>query len=413
MVFLTKNILILVSAVLAALCALMLNPNGGLIGARLGFLMSAMIAISVRTTVDLTPILGRVTEMLGLDYFNLFQYFVVLISIIETAILHSLIRVGYLGVALRIDNVFRVMIPFVFYPVFLVCFVIGATTANAGLGAAIAAGLFLAMVTFAVLRVINKHRTFEAEARRLVHLLASATNDEISADKVSQDLRRDRGLRRDRDGQVNPITYATNNMTLLEEAFALFDLDGSGDIDAKEVQKILTAMYPNIPREMKKEALSPCFKQGKALTLQDFDEIILGWRAFAAEHDPDGKWHPRQADWHLPAPLCKAATIAEGSVAACSRRLGPRCAADCAKHLAEVIIHPRIRRHGKHSGDDGIVTAVEMAEMTGSQAQPRKFPVVLEPREVRSSHDDDGDGMDGGGGGDGSDNIDGAFDSGC
>merc|ERR1712194_220275 len=84
----------------------------------------------------------------------------------------------------------------------------------------------------------------------------------------------------------------TSESSLLREAFSLFDLDNSGDIDTKEVRSMLTTMYPLMPIHHRKVALKlQSGIDGDArLRFEDFDDTILEWRRYAEANDPDNTW---------------------------------------------------------------------------------------------------------------------------
>jgi len=82
---------------------------------------------------------------------------------------------------------------------------------------------------------------------------------------------------------------AKEDWPALREAFDLFDIDNSGDIDSGEVRALLVEMYPRMPMRHRNAALQ-LRSGGDQVRFEDFDETILEWRKYASENDPDGNW---------------------------------------------------------------------------------------------------------------------------
>ena len=90
----------------AALLALRLNPLiPPLLGGRFAGQIFAMVLIAGRTTIDLSPTLGKVTKLLWIDWFYSFQFITCLLSLIETTTVHHLVRTNRESLALRVDQV--------------------------------------------------------------------------------------------------------------------------------------------------------------------------------------------------------------------------------------------------------------------------------------------------------------------
>merc|ERR1712072_1539263 len=90
----------------------------------------------------------------------------------------------------------------------------------------------------------------------------------------------------------------TSESSLLREAFTLFDVDNSGDIDSKEVRSMLATMYPLMPIQHRKNALklNSGIEGDARIRFEDFDDTILEWRRYVEANDPDGNWRkPRMS----------------------------------------------------------------------------------------------------------------------
>ena len=191
----------------AALCSLRLNPLAPpLVGARFGIQITAMLVISVRSQENLDDEIGRNTDMLWLDLFMFSQFAAVLSALVESALVHHLIRGGNDTFALLLDGIFRVLLPMLMYPACVIGFIAGALTANDAVTITICACGILLPLTWGLLQVRRTFVQFEAGKTRLAAQLVDADESEIDDPSDS---------------------------SLLREAFTLFDLDKSGDIDAK------------------------------------------------------------------------------------------------------------------------------------------------------------------------------------
>ena len=62
-------------------------------------------------------------------------------------------------------------------------------------------------------------------------------------------------------------------------------------MNAQELNSLLAAMYPSMPRSNTKAALRLQLTGDEGqVTFSLFDDTILAWRAYVAEHDPHGEW---------------------------------------------------------------------------------------------------------------------------
>ena len=227
--FFFKKILVLVMIVQAALCSLRLNPLAPpLVGARFAIQITAMLVISVRSQEDLDDEIGRNTQLLWLDQFMFGQFAAVLSALVESALVHHLIRGGNDTFALLLDGIFRVLLPMLMYPACVIGYVAGALTASDTVTFTICLCGILLPLTWGVLQVRRTFVRFQNSKTRLAAQLIDADESEIDDKSES---------------------------SLLREAFRLFDLDKSGDIDANEVRSMLSTMFPLMPIQHRKVAL--------------------------------------------------------------------------------------------------------------------------------------------------------------
>jgi hypothetical protein len=271
--FVFKKMLVLVMIVYAALLALRLNPLAPpLVGARFAIQITAMLVIAVRSQEDLDDEIGHNNQLLWLDQFMFGQFSAVLSALVESALVHQLIRCGKDTLALLLDRIFRVLLPMLIYPACVVGFILGALMESDAVSfVAVACGIMIPLA-WGVMRVRRTFVQFQASKTRLANELIDA--DESMIDDASES-------------------------SLLRESFELFDLDNSGDIDANEVRSLLNTMFPLMPIAHRKAALKlqSVPANDMRVRFEDFDDTILEWRRYAAANDPESTW--RRPLWDL------------------------------------------------------------------------------------------------------------------
>jgi len=198
----------------------------------------------------------------------------VLSALLESALVHHLIRGKREIMALLLDQIFRVLLPCVMYPVCVISLILGAyyhdeTTIRAGLAVGVCVPLLGGL-----LRAAQNGWRFDAEKKRLAKALVEADEEQIN-DK--------------------------SDSPLLRQAFDHFDLDKSHDIDHKEVRSLMTAMFPFVPKEHRKAMIKlQVGDDGAPVRFEDFDDTVLAWRHYAATNDPDGSWRTLKVELVIP-----------------------------------------------------------------------------------------------------------------
>ena len=196
--------------------------------------------------------------------FYVFHFVCAFIALVETAVVHTYIRAGKDGLALRVDVVFRTLMPYVVYPVCLIGLMIWAAFDQEAVGFALVITGILLPIAVGAIRV------------KIVHAMALRTKAKIAVELVTA---------------PEDVIQDTSEVPLMRRAFSLFDIDSSGDIDAKEVRSLIDAMYPAMPREHRKHALKLIVSgEGGMVKFEDFDETILEWRKYVEENDPSHMW---------------------------------------------------------------------------------------------------------------------------
>ena len=155
-----------------------------LVGGRFFGSIIAMVLVANRAAVNLQAELGKVTQLLWVDYFYSFQFVTCLISCIETATVHHLVRSGKESLALRVDQVFRVLMPFVVYPLSVAGLLIWAAFEAPVAGFVMVIGGILLPIVFGIFRVqyiqYKWNRAKEAMAVELVTASEAVISDAVS-----------------------------------------------------------------------------------------------------------------------------------------------------------------------------------------------------------------------------------------
>ena len=107
--------------------ALYLHPEEH-VGDRCAVLFIAFLILVTNMQTDLG--LGAVTQLLWIDIFNIVQLLMVLVSVGESAVVHVLLKQQNERLAIALDQVLKIAIPFVLYPIGTIATIIGAQKAN-------------------------------------------------------------------------------------------------------------------------------------------------------------------------------------------------------------------------------------------------------------------------------------------
>lgn len=247
------SILLIIIIVQAALLSLRLDPSAPpLVGARFSIQMFAMVLLALRS--ESTSTFGK-GELLWIDIFYIFQFATMFVALTETVIVHSLGRAGRTSLMYLVDGAFRWIIPYVSYPLCMAGLLLWAMLDDeVGFGGGITLfimGLILPLAG-GLLRVARRRRRLARDRARLAHALV-----DIDVDALNDSA----------------------GVPLLREAFALFDYDGSGEIEDAEIQILFDSMYPHAPRAVRREALQAITHRNGHLTSDEFDEAVMTWRA--------------------------------------------------------------------------------------------------------------------------------------
>ena len=169
--------------------------------------------------------------------------------------------------------------PLVLYPLCILGLVLWAVIPSRSVGVSVLVLGVTATIGIGIWRVRHIYYKFLLKRRRLARELVKADESEID------------------DRSDSP---------LIREVFDLFDHDGSGDIGQRELYTLLELMYPAMPKNHRKAALHMVSDgngndartsttrglndNDRVIIFEDFDDVVLNWRKYAHENDPNGAW---------------------------------------------------------------------------------------------------------------------------
>jgi len=226
-----------------------------LVGARASLHIIALLLVVTRANTDLG--LGTLSSLIWTDEFALVQFFVILAGLVETIVVHALIRFGCKVLAVSVDGVFRVLLPFVLFPCLVVGFILKGVEQEA-LSLLVIVGGMLLFLSYSVARVLYKDWQIQRNRKMMVKKL-KALKMEINGSKLT-------------DKEVDQI---------MRKTFDTFDLDNSKKLEKAEVRLILDAMYPNLGRQQVATAMKAV--KSDEIVYEDFAIIVEEWQKISFE----------------------------------------------------------------------------------------------------------------------------------
>ena len=310
-VFLVKNMVLTILVVAGSLItALWMHPEE-LVGDRFAVLFIGFLILVTNMQTDLG--LGAVNYLLWIDFFNLVQLMLILIAVAESAIVHILLKSQQDRLATSIDKVLRYSIPFFLYPILTMATIIvgleqfalcpqtdlcGENTRSAAfaarasvmyggvtmadLGNTLTALCMALTVVVSLCLILYRSRMVSLEQLASVNdlvTLALANLKELSQD---DDHRSTELSVRDRSDKWSAAT---------ERVFKVYDLDGSGSVDFKELRGMVVHMYPEAPAALIRNALIPLRQYADAdgdLDVSGFQDAVAVLMEFMAKEEASG-----------------------------------------------------------------------------------------------------------------------------
>jgi len=226
-----------------------------LVGARASLHIIALLLVVTRANTDLG--LGTLSSLIWTDEFALVQFFVILAGLVETIVVHALIRFGCKVLAVSVDGVFRVLLPFVLFPCLVVGFILKGVEQEA-LSLLVIVGGMLLFLSYSVARVLYKDWKIQRNRKMMVKKL-KALKMESNGSTLT-------------DEEVDQI---------MRKTFDTFDLDKSKKLEKAEVRLILDAMYPNLGRQQVATAMKAV--KSDEIVYEDFAIVVEEWQNLSFE----------------------------------------------------------------------------------------------------------------------------------
>jgi len=238
-VFLIKQILVTIFFVLCGLLALLLAPTD-LMGDRVTTILFSALIVSTNMQGDIG--LGNPQYIIWYDYFNLVQFLILLVVLIESIYVHKLVLWHRTRTAYRLDRTCLISITLLYLLVLVVLFIIPFSGSGA-----VAVGAVLAPLLFT-----GSFLVFTALRRRETRVRQAA---------LAQ-------LR------VVPMSDVDAFREALRHGFAAFDYDENESLDIDQLRNFLIAVYPHATkRELTKclMALRPIFAEDETISFEGFE----------------------------------------------------------------------------------------------------------------------------------------------
>jgi hypothetical protein len=226
-----------------------------LVGARASLHITALLIVVTRANTDLG--LGALSSLIWTDEFALVQFFVILAGLVETIVVHALIRFGCKVLAVSIDGVFRVLLPFVLFPCLVAGFILKGLEQQTLFLLVIVGGMLL-FLSYSVARVLYKDWQIQRNRKMMVKKL-KALKMESNGSTMT-------------DKEVDQI---------MRKTFDTFDLDKSKKLEKAEVRLILDAMYPSLGRQQVATAMKAV--KSDEIVYEDFAIVVEEWQKMSFE----------------------------------------------------------------------------------------------------------------------------------
>ena len=188
--------------------------------------------------------------------FNLLHLVLTLLALLESVFIHVLIRYGRKSLTVQLDRVFRIVLPFIIYPLCVGGLFVWAL-GSSGVGVALICCGILLPVILGAASAIHVHARNQDNKMACAKQLARAADTELD------------------DEAAEP---------LVRTAFEALDDEGLGELHENDMRSLLHAMYPGIPHNQRRQLLDLVPTNLKKLTYDDFDGTILAWRARRLPH---------------------------------------------------------------------------------------------------------------------------------
>mmetsp|Transcript_9115 Transcript_9115/g.23876 ORF Transcript_9115/g.23876 Transcript_9115/m.23876 type:complete len:1171 (+) Transcript_9115:57-3569(+) len=198
-----------------------------------------LISLTNMATTDLG--LGKVSELLWYDLFNLLQLVLSLVAVAETMVVHLLFARNQAKLATHIDVVCRYTLPTLYIAETAGIFLLGIARGRVGLttlGLVVMIGFACALIPATLCLVWSRSTALSRhQAHCIRHLVHASPEDGHEYDAA------------------------------VSSVFRAFDVDGSGELDMDELRDLFGALHPKI----KRDDLRACLKR-----MAEFVDVATG-----------------------------------------------------------------------------------------------------------------------------------------
>ena len=235
-------------------------------GTRYSVHIFGMVLVALRSAVDRKSTLGKISEVIWLDFFYAIHFVVCFSGLIVSANVHLLWRKGKQMLADQLDRAFVNLMPLFIYPIIFGALLLDATvlqstssgtsSSNTARILGIAVLIIISITAFFLACMLRAHIAVVASRQSLAMKLVKAEDSEFAEGRA----------------EVSP---------LLSSAFNAFDSDRSKAINYQEAKALLVLMYPKKPQKFYKEALKSVSFEDRTINFDGFDDAIRAWRELA------------------------------------------------------------------------------------------------------------------------------------
>lgn len=225
--------------------SLFIEPNN-LFSTRCSILIIAIL-ITMNSTLNRNNGLGRLSYLLKIDYIAVLNLALLLMAMALTITIHVCFRYDYARMGVMIDRAVRTSLPLLFYPgiqIFEVMLLANDQPDKPITFIAIWLPVSVAIVT---LYYGWRHRV---AGKRMVAVIEQLKTLDLTDPKAQETL---------------------------QQAFELFDVDGSGALDAKEGKKLLKYVNPKLGRAAVAKAIRSADINGTGIVADEFHLMIQSW----------------------------------------------------------------------------------------------------------------------------------------
>jgi len=279
--FLVKALFVTILTVFVSMVtAANLHPEDQM-GDRFAVLFIAFLVLAVNFSLDLG--LGIVSQLMWVDVFNLVQLILVLVSVFEAVLVNHLYKKQCDRLATCVDKVMKWTLPYLLYPALTLGSLLESAEQNVLCPSSELCGMSrndprfsqrgritgrMTMQEFGIfVNTVGIFLTVVLSAGMIWRRLAAVSMEQKAS--IDHLIELCRELAQTDVGAEDESRSRFQMAT--ERVFNAFDLDGSGEIDARELRAIMTQMYPNAHGKLLRDLIA----EKRAFGDKDLDSATI------------------------------------------------------------------------------------------------------------------------------------------